>query len=129
MKRTGMLRKLAYLISFVTLMMLIVSGIFTYFNQTKLYNAQLQQRAEMMGDYLATILQLDTSEFTHYQKYFMEHHDEMSVPVDFKTTNDAWYTYEKVMKEHHPDKRLGIDITFDELDPEVKEAYCDRNVS
>ena len=127
MKRTGMLRKLAYLISFVTLMMLIVSGIFTYFNQTKLYNAQLQQRAEMMGDYLATILQLDTSEFTHYQKYFMEHHDEMSVPVDFKTTNDAWYAYEKVMKEHHPDKRLGIDITFDELDPEVKEAYCVYN--
>ena len=122
-----MLRKFAYLICVVTLMILIVSGIFTYFNQTKLYNAQLQKRAEMMGDYLATILQLDSSEFIHYQDYFMEHHDEMEVPIDFSTTNEAWYAYEKVMMEHHPYKRLGINITFDELDPEVQEAYSIYN--
>lgn len=125
--RSGLLARFTVIFAVFSLITLIISGFTTYINQTRIYKEQQQERADMMGNYLVTLLQADGNEFLYYQDYFMAHYEEMDVPADFETIDDAWEAYETAMLKYHPGKRLDVNISFDELNPEVQMAYAVYN--
>lgn len=109
-----------------TIITLAISGITTFVNQKQIYQEQQEEKLQDIAGYLGTVLQADGDDFSIYQEYFMAHHDEMDVPVDFDDEDalEARNRYETLFSEQYPGKTLGQDITFAELSPQVQNAFA-----
>ena len=105
---------------------LTVSGIMTYANQKLIFQEQQEAKLQNIAGYLGAVLQADGSGFSLYQKYFMEHCHEMDIPVALtdKEAQAAREAYEALFAAQYPGKTLGVDIGFDELSPEVQNAFA-----
>ena len=115
--------RIGLIVGIILLCILILWGVFAYFNQTQIYNAQFEQNIRNLGEYLALRINEDGDDFIRYQNYYLEHYAEIDVPVDVDEYVTAERAYHEAFAQHHPGKTLDVDITFDELDPEVKNAY------
>ena len=129
MKRTSLLLKFGIIFLLFTLVTLTVSGIATYMNQTKIYQVQKEELMQQIADYMADILQADGSDFPMYQKYFLEHHDEINVPGNFSEDDvlQSRKTYETMFNEKYAGKTLGVNIDIGALDSQTQNAYAVYN--
>ena len=76
--------------------MLVLSGISTYLNQTAIYQSQNRERLQQIADHLASLIERNDRNFSDYQGYFLEHADEMVIPRDFSDHRPAQHGLRKV---------------------------------
>lgn len=109
----------------ITLIILFVTSILSYYNQLRLYKKQRKESIQFVASYLEGILVSDDIYFVWYQDYFLKKHDTLLVPHDFDDAaiQDARHDYEETLSKEFPGKVLGTDITFEELSDKTKDAY------
>ena len=127
MKRHSLLFKFALIFLTFALVTLLFSGIATYFNQNRIYQDQQEQKLQNLATYLSAVITADGEDFPIYQAYFLKHYEEMRVPMDFVDAEDAREVFETLFVQRYPGMTLGRDIDFDDLDPEIQNAYAVYN--
>ena len=128
-RKYGLLFHFGVIFLIFIILTLTATGIATYANQTRIYQEQQEQTLQNMAAYLAVNLEADGSDFAAYQEYFIKHCQDMDIPADF-TEQDALKArlkYERLFAETYPGKVFGDDIEFEDLSPEVQEAYAIYN--
>lgn len=128
-RKYGLKFKFGVIFVIFILVSVIATGIATYLNQTQIYEEQLGQTLQDLSAYLAVSINADGNDFVEYQKYFLEHCQEMDVPADFDEEDalKARGDYERLFADMYPGKIPGEDIDFDDLAPEVQNAYAVYN--
>lgn len=118
---------LAFKIGMVVLASLLVilgsCGVLTYFNQISVYRQQCEASLRDAGEYLEKRITEDGEEFARYQAYFLEHYTEVDIPADAQNYVPYRTAFERLFHTTYPGKTLGVDIEFDELSEEVKQAW------
>ena len=104
--------------------MLVLSGISTYLNQTAIYQSQNRERLQQIADHLASLIERNDRNFSDYQGYFLEHADEMVIPRDFSDHRPAQQKFEAMIAEDHPGQSYGYDLFFADLSEEEKKAFA-----
>ena len=116
--------KFALIFIIFTLVTLLMSGLNTYFNQMNSYKAQREDNIQNIAKYIEELLIKEGDDFICFQNYFLEHYEEILVPMDFSGDyRPEQSKFEKLFAEQYPGKAFGVDIKFDELSNEVKMAY------
>ncbi len=106
-----------------TLFILIVTGFTTYFSQMEIYKKQSERNISEIGDYLRSLIENDWADFKDYRDYYMAHFEEINIPYDFDDYSEAAAEFERLFTVTYPGKTFGIDVDFDEMTPELQEAY------
>ena len=107
-----------------TIVTLSMSGIDIYLNQTDSYKKQCEENITNIAKYLEALIMADGDDFADFQKYFLEHHDEIDIPTDFPSYLPAMDEYDSLFAKEYPGKTLGVDIKFNELSDKVKKAFA-----
>ncbi|MBQ5534277.1 MAG: diguanylate cyclase [Lachnospiraceae bacterium] len=100
-----------------------VAGLLTYFSQMNIYTRQNENNIKDVARYIESLIQADGIDFIHYTDYYKEHFKDVDIPIDVEEYESYEREYYRLMAEHHPGRVLDVNITFDELDDEVKQAY------
>lgn len=100
-----------------------VAGLLTYFSQMNIYTRQNENNIKNVARYIESLIQADGIDFIHYTDYYKEHFKDADIPIDVEEYESYEREYYRLMAEHHPGRVLDTNITFDELDDEVKQAY------
>ncbi len=106
-----------------TLIVLIITGAVTYYSQLLIYKEQARKNAYHICSYLRSLMEAEGEDTLAYLDYFMEHHDEMDIPVDFESYVEFKTAFEELLKRDYPDKTFGIDLKIEDLNEEVRKAY------
>lgn len=122
-KTSGLLFKFAVIFGIFTVVTLVMSGISTYFNQMDAYKKECEQNIRNIGEYLDRLMQSEGEDFILYQQYYMEHFAEVDIPYDFSDFQDAKIAFEELFVSRYPGKVFRKDISFEDLDEDVKKAY------
>lgn len=119
----SLLHKISLIFFFYTVIVLLVTGVSTYISQLNIYRQQCEKDIRNIGQYLTILMENDREDFKTYQEYYMEHCNDVNIPHDFDeyqtALNHFWELYEK----EYPGQAFGVDVKFEDLSPEVKEAY------
>ena len=128
-RKYGLLFKFGIIFLIFIILTLTATGIATYLNQTRIYQEQQKQTLQNMAAYLAVNLEADGNDFAAYQKYFIEHCQDMDIPADFTEEDalEARLKYERLFAKNYPGMVFGDDIGFEELSDEVQKAYAIYN--
>lgn len=123
-KTDSLLFKFGIIFLIFILVTLLTSGFNTYYNQNSFYKQQCEENIQRISAYLNELIKADGKDFLAYQKYILEHKDEILIPADF---NGDWQPaqehFENLFAEHYPEKTLHFDIQVEELDKETQIAY------
>ncbi len=102
---------------------LIIVGLMTYINQMGIYRAQCERNIKNVGRYISSLIVADGVDFIRYMDYYQEHYTEVDIPVDVDEYESYENRFRELFNQRYPGRTFGVDITFDELDEDVKEAY------
>ncbi len=119
----SLLHKISLIFFFYTLIILLVTGVSTYISQLNIYRQQCEKDIRNIGQYLAILMENDQEDFKTYQEYYMEHFNDVNIPYDFDEYQTALDHFWELYEKEYPGQAFGVDVTFKDLSPEVKEAY------
>ena len=107
------------------LITLAVSSVFSYYNQTKLFQTEQEHNIQYVASYLEQIVSMEGTDFLNMQDYFIPHSEDFKIFIDFdeKTLETDWNLFEYIYNEQNYGKILDQDISFEALSDEVKKAY------
>lgn len=116
---------LVFLVS--TVFIIMITAVFMYNHQWKMYKEQTIASMRSICMQLKDEIEAEGDNFLSYQKYMLEHSDEIYVPVDFdeldyKKANTAFL--EAFVENYHDKEIYGKDVTFDELPDDLKRLYA-----
>lgn len=124
-KRESLLGKFILFFVVFIVMTVAISAIATYSLQTELYHAQYQDLLEKVNRNLMDEIDEDLTEFAYLQTYFAEHKDELAIPFDYPDKPDKERAaFDRAFARDYPGMVFGEDITFAELNDEVKLLYA-----
>ena len=124
-KSQSLLFKFAVIFVVFTVFTLFMAGFATYQTQSSAYKNEREVATKQVASYLEEIITADGNDFAYWQKHFLAHYKELLVPHSF-TSYDvqiARKKYEDLFYKRHPGKILDVNISFDELSEDVKDAY------
>ena len=98
-------------------------GAALYYAQMRIYRAQTIESLENVNRELVELMQNDGQDFINYQKLAIEHYMDIDIPIDVSDYTVYQHEYEALLAERHPGKTLNVDISIDELDPDVQLAF------
>ena len=122
-KKRSLLFKFGLIFAIFTVIAVALGGLATYYSQMESYRKQCEKNIRDIGAYLERLILQDKDNFAIYQKYYMAHFAEVDIPFDFDNYRTAQAEYEKIFAMHHPGRTFGVDIEFDDMDPEVQKAW------
>ncbi|MDT3845206.1 MAG: diguanylate cyclase [Bacillota bacterium] len=124
-KTDSLLFKLSILFVFFTILIMGITGILTYREQTRSYENECQERIQNVGRYLSSLMEADGEEFIAFQNYLIHHRDELSLPVSFSTDyREAKNRMISMLAEHYPGRTVGIDFSYEDLDAETARSFA-----
>lgn len=124
-KTDSLLFRFALIFSIFTIIAMLMSGVSIYVNQTSQYKEQCEKNMQNLADYIESMMIADGKNFLILQDYFMKHKGEMMIRHDFSGDYaPAKKKYEELFAAQYPGKVLGSTITFEELSPQVQNAYA-----
>ncbi|MBR1913310.1 MAG: diguanylate cyclase, partial [Lachnospiraceae bacterium] len=124
MKRTDRIGfKLGLAFALFSVIILIIVGLMTYINQMAIYKAQCEKDVKSVGRYIRSLIVADGVDFIQYMDYYLEHYTEADIPVDVDEYESYENRFRELFDKRYPGKTFGVDISFDELDEDVKQAY------
>ena len=115
--------KFACIFAVFILFTLAMTSVITYMNQTRFYRQECEANIHNIGRYLENLIMESGEEFITYQNYYMAHFDEIDIPYDFDEYITAKEEYETLFATMYPERNLGKDIQFTDLDPKVQAAW------
>jgi diguanylate cyclase (GGDEF)-like protein len=115
--------KLAGVFTIFAIVTMTLAGFITYFSQMNIYTRQCKNDIRNVAKYIESLIHADGKDFIYYTDYYKDHFKDVDIPIDVDEYESYEREYNRLMTEHHPGKVLDVNITFDELDDEVKEAY------
>ena len=117
-------RFVAIFIAFI-LMVLTACGLSTYFMQMSIYQAQVEQNAHNLANYLQELIKADKQDFIEYQNCIIQYYDKIKVPYDFDGDYlPALAEYNRIVAEEYPGKSVDDDIAFEDLSEAAKIAFA-----
>ncbi len=119
----GILFRFAIIFTIFIVVTVAVSGVSTYINQNRIYQAQCEENIQNIAAYLEDLMALEGEEFVWYQDYLLSHYEEIDIPIDFDDYIPEKLAFEEMLAKEYPGKTLGVDLTFDELSEECKKAF------
>ena len=123
-KHQGLLYKFASIFVVFILVTIVFTGVATYRNQMNVYRTQKLENLQYVAEYLSDILKNGNLDFIKFQEYYVKNRDKFLVPHDFSDEKDALLDFELLFNQRYPGKILEHDISFDELDDDVKLSYA-----
>ena len=123
-KTESLLFKFAVIFIGFTVVMIGLSAVITYGNQTTIYLQQCEERLQNISQYLDLLIEAEGDEFIAYQEYMLENYDKVLIPKDFNTYLPEKHEFERLFAEKYPGKTLFKDIQFDELSDDVQLAFA-----
>ena len=124
-KTDSLLFKFAIMFFCFILITIILSSVTAYINQRNIYKAQCEDSLVNIAQHLKMLVESEGRLFLDFQRYFIAHKDDILVPIDYDGNwQPLWYNFVRLFREKHPDKILGLDIHFNDLDPSVQRAYA-----
>ena len=124
MKRSDTLGfKIGVIFVIFVMIILVLCGLTTYYSQMQIYKAQCEDNIRSVGDFLAAQMAANGEEFIRYQNYYISHHTDVNIPVDADEFVSYRDRYQELFTQNYPGRTLGEDLSFDDLDEEVKNAY------
>ncbi len=122
-KTDSLIFRFAVVFAIFTVVALTLIGIATYVLQNRMYRAQVESNISDLSEYLSCFLTDEALDFANHQKFLIEHHDEVLIPIDYDYNYaPAQQRYEALLAEEFPGMAYGQDITFDQLSDELKIA-------
>lgn len=115
--------KLGVVFTGFMLVILILCGLLTYVSQISIYEAQCETNIRSVGEYLTSLMAADGDDFVAYQNYYLEHFADVNIPVDADEYLTAETEFEDLLAKRYPGKTLGVDLEFEDLDEDVKNAH------
>ena len=124
-KSQSLLFKFALLFFLFTVFTLFMCGYATFKTQSTAYKREREEAAKQVASYLESIITADGNDFVYWQRHFCANCHDLLVPYSFTAydINISRKTYEDLFFKHHPGKILDVNISFEQLDDEVKDAY------
>ena len=124
-KTDSLLFKLSILFVFFTILIMGITGFLTYREQTRNYENECQERIQNVGRYLSSLMEADGEEFIAFQNYLIRHRDDLSLPVDFSIDyREAKNQMITMLAEHYPGRTVGVDFSYEELEPETARSFA-----
>lgn len=125
MKKTdSLIKQFAGIFILFTILTLFVAGIATEVTQSNAYIKENEKNIRKTAAFLEDLIQREGEEFLWFQNYIIEHRDDILIEMEFDDYKPAKMEYEDLLHEKYPGKTLGVEITFDDLSDEVKEAFA-----
>lgn len=123
--KNSILFKFAIIFSLFIILTLIATGILTYVYQESAYRKQQEKKLHDIADYLSLVIQVNGRGFANYQDFFMKHHQELLVPIDFaiESISEARQNFIQLFEENYSSKDLSDNINIEDLNHDVKMAY------
>ncbi|MCR5746141.1 MAG: GGDEF domain-containing protein [Lachnospiraceae bacterium] len=124
MKRTNKLGfKLGIAFTVFSVVVLLIVGILIYICQMRTYKNLSERNIKNVGRYIRSLIVADGTDFIHYRDYYLDHYTEANVPKEADEYKSYERDYHDLFASRYPGKTLDLNITFDELDEDVKNAY------
>ncbi|MCR4793068.1 MAG: response regulator [Lachnospiraceae bacterium] len=117
------MRKFTYLSIIFVLATVTVSAIVTYISQMKQHRDVCMNKIKEVGDYLCGIIMDEPDEFLEYMNYYVEHYEDIRVPVDFTDSYDAKVEFYHAFSENYPGQTFKTDIKPSDMSPELQSLY------
>ncbi len=125
--RHSMLVNLGIIFLIFTLVTLSITSVLTYMYQSRSELTRQKDRLQNVATYMSDILSDKAEDFVTYQRFFMEHYEEMRIPADF-TADDMAATRAKfvhMFNETYPGRVMGIDVKLEEMPMTIQLAYAE----
>ncbi len=108
------------------LVALFMGGIITYVQQNRIFKAQKEDSLQSVASYLSKRLASEGEEYVYFQQYFINHFEDMQIPVDFSYSDElnSKIKFETLFNAEYAGKKLGIDVAFNDMSEKVKEAFA-----
>ncbi len=125
-KKRSLITTFLVMFTIYALITIIVSAVFTYVNQTEAYHTECENNLKELNTYVSMQLRKDASNFAKFKEYYKEHYAEMLIPADYDGDyNELWRDFELLFAQRYPGKVFKEDMSFDELDDDLKLLYAD----
>ena len=125
-KRTdSLLFRFALMFALFVLLAISMSGVLTFAQQTASYKTEREKSIQQIADYLEKLILQDGEDFLLYKNYMVANYKTLKIPHDF-TQEDVFAARDKfyvMFSSAFPGKAFGVDVAFDELPEEIKEAF------
>lgn len=118
--------KLSALYFIVAVIVMVLSGVLIFAVQTHEYEAQSKEHMTHIGCMLRDEIVAEGDIFVDYQKYMLEHKNEIEIPYDFdqeymeKAKNEFYRAFDEIFD----DKVFREDVTFTDFPDDLKKKFC-----
>lgn len=125
-KKGSVLTKFAVMFTIYALIIITISAIYTYLNQTKAYHTECENNLKELNAYVGMQLRKDGANFVEFKEYFKDHYEEMMIPADYSGDYVALEKeFETMFAKRYPGKAFLADMSFEELDEDLKLKYAE----
>ena len=121
--KVKLIRQFAYLISAFVVITIAVSAIVTYFAQTNMYRELCRDRVMSVGEFLSDLMLDDPDDFLAYRDYYLNHYEELRIPVDFNDCNPARRVFYREFEKVYPDRSFKTDIMPQDMPEDLQHLY------
>ena len=118
-----LIRQFAVLFSLYIIVAIVFASVAVYFSQMNQYKEMCRERIKDVGGHLTGLILKEAADFEAYQKYYMEHYEELRIPCDFENVNAARDEFFRAFNAEYPDKTFRDDISIDEVSDELRRLY------
>ncbi len=122
-KKKSLLFSFSVLILVFTLTVLTISGVSTYFAQTKFHAEHSMKDIKSAGEYLEQMILSDQDAFVFYQDYYVKHFEEIDIPYDFDEYVTAREEFLKLFAKKYGHDFPGGAFAYENMDEELQKAF------
>ncbi len=123
--KTSLSKKFGRLFIAFIFIAVLISALATYITQKQMYYEQYRDTLRSINRSFASALGEDIDEFASLQDYFDKHMKEFKIPFHYADNADKEaYEFQNAFREKYPDLIYGKDISFSEMDDDLKLLYA-----
>lgn len=119
-KKVSLLAKFAVIFIVFILVTLVMTGIGTYYNQTRIDRETRLTHMQQINTYFDSLITADGYTFLAYQELLLKYRDEVAIPIDFDDYGDAEVDFYNSFYEEYPDGIPGENPSYYDMSKELQ---------
>lgn len=130
MKKSGGKRIINVFLGILLLYMvvsLVLSGFGTYYEQVSIVNRITRNHIRDVAQQIEYEILSDEDDFKEFVDYLLANRNNIDVPIDFDSWDQAKEDFDLAFAEQYPGKVFGSDVMFKDLSEELKTLYTIYN--
>ena len=118
--------RLTVFLVILVIVVLLINSFAVYQNRRDSYKDQNIQNMKQVGFHLRDELELEGNTFVAFRDYMLKNSLNVFIPYDFDRdfVASAKVDFDRAFSEQYPGKSFGRDVSFDELDDDLKILFC-----